>query len=334
VLRGVSLRALTLHDLEGVVAIDTALSRGRSRRVYFERRLDAALKQPQLHVQFAADYDGALIGYVLARKLAGEFGRAEPALRLEVIGVRPIEQGHGVGRQLVDRLGAFALKHGIRELRTQASWRDHTMLGFLDAAGFALGRNHVLDCSVQSAAFGGSDSPEGEILDFGRQGAEIDYSARAANDFEALARDRAEVRSLAPDDLPEILRIDRRITGRAREVYLEQIFAEALSDKGVRVSLAAKHEGVFAGYVMAKTDFGDFGRTEPVAVIDTIGVDPDAAHHGVGSALLSQLFLNLHALHVERVETVVTRENFDLLGFFYRAGFAPAERLAFVKPLA
>ena len=88
-----------------------------------------------------------------------------------------------------------------------------------------------------------------------------------------------------------------------------------------------------AGYVMARADLGDFGRTEPVAVIDTLGVAPEYAHHGVGHALLQQLFLNLGALRIERVETVVDRMAFDLLGFFYDVGFAPGQRLAFVKNL-
>ena len=87
------------------------------------------------------------------------------------------------------------------------------------------------------------------------------------------------------------------------------------------------------GFIMAKTDLGDFGRTAPVAVIDTMGVMPEFAHAGIGSALLSQLFVNLQALHIERVETVVSRESFDMLAFFYNAGFDAADRLAFVKQL-
>ena len=55
---------------------------------------------------------------------------------------------------------------------------------------------------------------------------------------------------------------------------------------------------------------------------------------GIGRALLSQLFVNLAALQVERVETVVDARNLALLGFFLRAGFGPSGRLAFVKPLA
>ena len=82
-----------------------------------------------------------------------------------------------------------------------------------------------------------------------------------------------------------------------------------------------------------RADLGDYGRTEPAAVLDTIAVSPEYAHRGVGSALLEQLFLNLDALRIERVETLVEARATALLGFFYGAGFAPAQRLAFVKPL-
>jgi N-acetylglutamate synthase-like GNAT family acetyltransferase len=80
-------------------------------------------------------------------------------------------------------------------------------------------------------------------------------------------------------------------------------------------------------------DYGDFGRAEPAAVIDTLGVDPLRAHEGIGRALLSQLFVNLRGLGVERVETVVAPGDHGLLGFFYAAGFRPSERLSFVKTL-
>ena len=84
---------------------------------------------------------------------------------------------------------------------------------------------------------------------------------------------------------------------------------------------------------MARVDLGDFGRTEPTAVVDTIGVDPAYAHRGVGHALLSQLFANLGALRVERVETIVAPDDLALLGFLYDAGFVPSQRIAFVRQL-
>lgn len=331
-LSGVKLRRLAAPDLDAVVDIDAQIT-GRSRRVYFERRLQAALRAPGLHTQFAAEEDGVLEGYVLARRLEGEFGRVEPALRLEVISVRPGEQGHGYGDALLGALEADARKNGVFEVHTQAAWKDHAMLGFLDHAGFELGVNQVIDCEIHAGRIGGGDGEKVLAPEHHGLSAEIDLSAPQANDFEALARDRADVRSLARADLEEIARIDRRIMGRDRSDYIGQVVDEALHDSAIRVSLVAHQDGSATGYVMASVDFGDFGRTEPVAVIDTIGVDPGFTGAGIGTALLSQLFVNLEALRVERVATVVARDNFGLLEFFYRAGFGSSQRLGFLKHL-
>jgi ribosomal protein S18 acetylase RimI-like enzyme len=114
---------------------------------------------------------------------------------------------------------------------------------------------------------------------------------------------------------------------------MQHALDEALRESGVRISLAANKDGHTVGYLMARADLGDFGRTEPVAVIDTLGVAPAYAHHGIGHALLSQLVLNLGALRIERIETVVAAQNLELLGFFQGAGFTRGQRLAFVKQL-
>jgi len=329
----IKVRKLVPADLDTVVAIDAPIM-GRSRRDYHERRLRATRQQPGLHVQFAADAPGGLAGYVLARKLHGQFGRAAPAFRLEMIAVRPDAQGRGVGTALMRALEAEARKQGIREIRTSAAWKRHDMLRFLEHAGFELGRNVIVDCSVHAGRLTGSGREEVTLPEPQSWSHEIDYGAQKENDYEALERDHADVRTLAADDLADLVRVDRRVTGQDRAAYVKQLVDEALNDSAVRVSLTARVDGIVAGFVAARADFGDFGRTEPVAVLDTIAVDPDYAHHGVGHALLSQLFVNLQALRVERVETVVSRDNFALLGFLYGVGFEQSERLGFVKPLA
>jgi predicted N-acetyltransferase YhbS len=324
-------RPLSAADLERVVAIDAGLSGAGPRRAYFERRLKAAIAAPGLHVQFGAEHDGVLVGYVLARRMQGEFGREAPALRLAVIGVAPGEQHHGVGVGLLRCLEQWCRHHAVPEIRSQAHWKQHRILEFFDHAGFSLGRNQVIDCEVHAGALAAADARHEAVAR--EDEFEVDYSAPAANDYEALPRDRVDVRTLARDDAAALARIDRRITGRDRSAYLGQLVDEALDDSAVRVSLVARVDDIVRGYVMAKVDFGDFGRTEPVAVIDTIGVDPDAGGQGIGSALLSQLFVNLHALHVDRAETVVSREDAALLAFLYRCGFGPSERLGFVRRL-
>jgi predicted N-acetyltransferase YhbS len=330
-LRQLKIRRLAAADVDAVVALDAALT-GRTRRAYFDRRLAAALRQPELHVQFAVEENGAFRGHALARVLEGEFGRTRPGLRLEVISVLPEAQSKGAGRALHRALEEEARKRGIAEIRTGAAWRDHHMLRFLDGVGYQLAPNQVIECSVQESKLGAREesvqSPSRE-----KTGDPNDWSAPAANDIEQLARDTADVRLLTAKDLDAVVRIDSRITGRDRRAYMQHALDEALRESGVRISLAARIDGNVAGFVMARADLGDFGRTEPVAVIDTLDVAPEYAHHGIGHALLSQLFLNLGALRIERVETVVDRKAFELLGFFYDVGFAPGQRLAFVKTL-
>ncbi len=323
-------RPLAAHDLDAVVSIDAALG-GRSRRVYFERRLAAAQRDAERHLQFAVEENGTLAGFILGHTLEGEFGRTEPALRMEAIGVKLPAQGRGLGATLGGAFEAEGAKRGLQEVRTAARWREHGLLRFFDRAGYRLAASHVLDCALADSELG---SPhEQPVARTAAPADPNDYGTPGARDFDSLARDGIEVGLLAGSDLEGVARVDRRHTGRDRRGYLCRTVAEALADSAVRVSLAAKIDGGVAGYLMARMDYGDFGRAEPVAVIDTVGVDPLRSRQGIGRALLSQLFVNLRGLGVERVETVVAPANLDLQGFFYRSGFCPAERLSFVKSL-
>lgn len=325
-------RALAARDLDAVVAIDADLS-GRPRRAYFERRLAAAERDPERHLQLGIDAGGRLEGFMLGRVLEGEFGRSEPALRLEAFGVRRGAQRRGFGTALAAGFEAAAARRGIAGIRTSALWREHDLLRFLDRAGYELSQDHVLDCTLGRAVLGSAaeeplerDEPPRDANDYGSPG--------AALDFAPLARDAVHVGMLHEADLEGISRIDRRLTGRDRRGYLCRTLEEALGSSALRISLTAKDDGAVSGFLMARLDYGDYGRAEPTAVIDTVGVDPLRAHHGIGRALLSQLFANLRALGVERVETVVAPGNLDLMGFFTNAGFLPAQRLALVKGLS
>jgi len=83
------------------------------------------------------------------------------------------------------------------------------------------------------------------------------------------------------------------------------------------------------GFIMARVDFGEFGRLESAAVLDTIGIDPDYRDRGVGRALVSQLLANLTSLRVDRILTEVDWADRDLIGFLGRCGFKPSTRLSF-----
>ena len=163
---------------------------------------------------------------------------------------------------------------------------------------------------------------------------EIDYSDPARKDFGPLARDRIPVRAIRESDLRALTTIDREITGRDRSRYLEAKLAEALHESDVRVSLVAEIDAHPVGFIMARVDLGDFGRTEPTAELDTIGVAPEYRDRGVGRALLSQLIANLGSLRVERILTEVTWDDRELLAFLARCGFRPSSLLAFERQVS
>jgi predicted N-acetyltransferase YhbS len=322
-----TLRPLSREDLPAVIAIDAAIE-GAPRRTYVERRLATALREPALHAQFAACDAGGLAGYILGRVLVGEFGRSQASLRLELVGVRPDAQRGGAGRKLFEVLSQWAARHGVDTLRTSAEWNNAPMLAWLHAMGFRLAPEILLGMAADQARPAKEPAvtrPEGH-----GPGHEADFGAAEANDHERMARGRVAIGTMTPADLNEILRIDRAITRQDRRAYMESLLAESTEAARTRVSLVGRQDGAIVGFVMARADIGDFGRTEPVAVLDTIGVDPVYARRGIGRELLGRLVDNLSQLQVERLETPVRVADTELLRFFQHVGFRPSQRLSFV----
>jgi predicted N-acetyltransferase YhbS len=137
----------------------------------------------------------------------------------------------------------------------------------------------------------------------------------------------AVVRNLRPTDLEAVIALDAKNVGRRREEYFRVKLQQNLAETGVKVSLAAEVDGSFTGFLLARVYYGEFGRTEAVAVLDTIGVHPDFHGRGVGAALMNQLCINLAALGVSHLQTEVGWDDLPLLGFFHHRGFRPAQRL-------
>lgn len=144
----------------------------------------------------------------------------------------------------------------------------------------------------------------------------------------------AIVRRLRPQDLEDVIALDARAGGRRREEYFKLKLGQALSDTGIQVSLAAELDGAFAGFLLARVYYGEFGITEPEAVLDTLGVRPELRGRHVGAALLGQLRTNLLGLGIRRLQTEVGWDSLELIAFFHHEGFRPAPRLCLELDLA
>jgi GNAT superfamily N-acetyltransferase len=146
------LRALRPADLDAVVEIDRRIT-GRSRRVFFERRLKAALADPAGFIAVAVEAEdaptgassGTCSGFAIARLQSGEFGDHRRVAVLDVIGVDPDRHGAGFGTRLLDGITARMKGCGVGELRTQVDWRDQELFRFFAAAGFGLAPRQVLE---------------------------------------------------------------------------------------------------------------------------------------------------------------------------------------------
>ncbi|MBP8081101.1 MAG: hypothetical protein KAY12_02995, partial [Arenimonas sp.] len=66
---------------------------------------------------------------------------------------------------------------------------------------------------------------------------------------------------------------------------------------------------------------------------DSVAVLPAVGHRLVGSALLSQLLVNLTGLRLETVRTEVDADHLDVMGFLLKNGFRQSQELVFSRPL-
>jgi predicted N-acetyltransferase YhbS len=320
------LRPLHAADLDRVIAIDTAVT-GRPRRGFFEKRLEAALRDPRRFVYTGCADASGLQGFMMCRLLEGEFGGRAAVAVMDTMGVDPARQGQGIGRALLQATDQVLRHKDVAELHTQADWRNGSVLPFFRSSGFLLAPRYVLERAADPRGIELPPHTEPEASP------ETNYSDPSRDDYSALSRDRIPCRSLQRNDLAALVRIDRKLLGRDRSNYYERKMAEALDESGIRVSMVAEVDGSVAGFIMARVDFGEFGRAEPYAVLDTMSVEPDRQHLRVATALLSQLLANLTTLRVEHLRTEAAFDQHGLFAFLWRCGFRPSQQLAFSRTL-
>jgi ribosomal protein S18 acetylase RimI-like enzyme len=320
-----NIRPLTARDLDPIIEIDAKYSL-RTRRGFFEKRLTAALAHPKEFVYIGYEKDNRILGFALARLAEGEFGQLAPVALLDAIAIDPMAAGGGAGRAMLAGLAEVLIHKGVKKLQSEVDWRNRSMVQFFAGAGFSLAGRHVLEYDLSVMPREATLPPRPEKL-------EIDYSDPEGDDFDAVARDMVPCRSLRAADLPALVRIGKAIFGHDRTAYYRRKMDEVLNESGIQVSMVAEVDGDIAGFVMARIDFGDFGRAEPAAVIDTLEVSPAHAHAHVGTALLSQLFANLATLRIDVVRTALAWNQFDLLAFLAANKFAPSQCLVFERRL-
>lgn len=135
------------------------------------------------------------------------------------------------------------------------------------------------------------------------------------------------VRQLQPADLSRLIRMDEAIHGRRRGEWFERRLKLAMQDTDIRISLGAEKGGLLVGALMGAVHFGEFGVLEPIAVLDTVLVDPEYARAGVATEMFAEYVQALRGLRIARIRTEVDWNDTDLVTFFAKVGFRPVARL-------
>ena len=318
-------RPLTAADLQQVVKIDASIT-GHPRPGFFGKRLAAAVVEPENFIYIGCEVDGGLKGHLLARLQEGEYGINKSVAVMDAIGVDPDSMGEGIGRVMMEQFVSILRHKQVPEFQTQTEWNNLPLIRFFSAYGFKLAPRQILEREVSYMDTQlHTDPVKADMTAAG----EKDYSDPSNDDAAALARDLVTCRSLIDADVSALARIDRKVTGQDHLKFYQRKVNEVVNESGIRDSLVAERDDQVIGFIMARVDFGEFGRTEPVAVLDSIAVDPGYRHIQVGSAMLSQLLANLTSLRLESIRSEVDADHFDVLRFLTRNGFRNSQRLAF-----
>ena len=322
------LRSLCPADIDRVSDIESKIA-GSPRRPFFEKRLALATAQPESFITCAAELEGTLLGFAFARIQGGDFGKLGTWAVLDNLNVAPQSQGKGIGKAVLAGIEHRMHARQITTLKTEALWTNRPMTSFFAGAGFQLAESRIIERDTSLLR-----EDVAEVTTIRMDSKWQVHSSAGGNDYDTLNRDRVLVRSFRPEDLAAVVRIDGKLTGQDRSAYFAVKSREVLHDSGIRVSVVSEDDGIVTGFIMARVDFGEFGRLDAQAVIDTLGVHPAYAGSGIGHALLSQLLLNLSTLKVESVRTQVSWENSDLQRFLHRCGFSPSQRLVLTKSVS
>jgi len=84
---------------------------------------------------------------------------------------------------------------------------------------------------------------------------------------------------------------------------------------------------------MGEVYVGEYGISQEAATLDTIGVDLDHQHKGIGKQLMGEFFAHLKSLGVQKVNTLVGLKNIKLTRFFNANQFIPSKTINLERKL-
>jgi ribosomal protein S18 acetylase RimI-like enzyme len=127
-----------------------------------------------------------------------------------------------------------------------------------------------------------------------------------------------KVRLMKAEDFEAVVRIDEKVLKASRPEYYRLRFEKLFqSNDYLPASLVAEDDdGTVVGFIMGELFIGEYGISREKATLDTIGVDPNYQHRGIGKILINEFMDHLRTLGVQKVNTLVDWNDSKLIQFF------------------
>jgi len=144
-----------------------------------------------------------------------------------------------------------------------------------------------------------------------------------------------KTRLMRADDFDAVVGIDEKVLKASRREYYELKFEKLFkSNDYLPTSLVAESEnGTVMGFVMGELFMGEFGIVQKEATLDTIGVDPAHQHQGIGERLINEFMDHLRSLGVQKIYTLVSWNDSELIHFFSANHFSPSKTINLERTL-
>ena len=143
------------------------------------------------------------------------------------------------------------------------------------------------------------------------------------------------IRLMKAEDYDAVLSIDGKVLQTPRPEYYQIKFEKLFGSKNyLPTSMVAEDEnGTVVGFVMGELYMGEFGIFQEEARLDTIGVDPDYQHKGIGEHLIDEFMDHLKQIGVQKVHTLVAWNDPKLIQFFSANRFHPSSTINLERSL-
>ena len=144
-----------------------------------------------------------------------------------------------------------------------------------------------------------------------------------------------KIRLMKAEDFNAVVGIDEKVLKGSRPEYYEMKFDKLFnSNDYLPASLVAEEaDGRGGGVVMGEIYMGEYGIFREGATLDTIGVDPDYQHKGIGERLINEFMDHLKKVGVQKVTTLVDWNDSKLIHFFSANHFSPSKTINLERSL-